>query len=291
MDITYPIIIAVAKSWFRVGLKVDMAGAENVPATGGAVIACNHNSYLDFIASGYPGERNKRYTRFMAKKEVFDHKVGGPLMRSFHHLAVDRSNGAEAFQVAVDALKSGEVVGVYPEATISRSFEIKEIKTGAVRMAAAAGVPVVPVVHFGFHRVQTKGHKRDLSRGTAVALGKPHHAVGIGDLPAPEPVPSVERQRQVEHDRRAVRHAVPMCGKGAVEQHVARAHTEAAMVARFLIAAAQNQRGIGPRMIMARNRRAGRKAVLGFHSGRIIGLIAGLRETHMAACTPGRHRS
>ncbi|TCJ30605.1 lysophospholipid acyltransferase family protein [Nocardioides jejuensis] len=180
MDITYPIIIAVAKSWFRVGLKVDMAGAENVPATGGAVIACNHNSYLDFIASGYPGERNKRYTRFMAKKEVFDHKVGGPLMRSFHHLAVDRSNGAEAFQVAVDALKSGEVVGVYPEATISRSFEIKEIKTGAVRMAAAAGVPVVPVVHFGFHRVQTKGHKRDLSRGTAVVIrvGEPYFPTG-----------------------------------------------------------------------------------------------------------------
>lgn len=181
MDITYPIIIRMAKTWFRVGgFKIDMQGTEHVPATGGAVIACNHNSYLDFIASGYPGERNKRYTRFMAKKEVFDHKVGGFFMRSFHHLPVDRSNGAEAFQVAVDALKRGEVVGVYPEATISRSFLIKEIKSGAVRMAAEAGVPVVPVVHFGFHRVQTKGHARDLSRGKAVVIrvGEPYWPKG-----------------------------------------------------------------------------------------------------------------
>lgn len=179
-DITYPIIIAAAKAWFRVGLKVDMQGAEHVPPTGGAVIACNHNSYLDFIASGYPGEQNKRYTRFMAKKEVFDHKVGGPLMRSFKHLAVDRSNGAEAFQIAVDALKRGELVGVYPEATISRSFLIKEIKSGAVRMAAAADVPVIPVVHFGFHRIQTKDHARDLSRGKAVLIrvGEPYWPKG-----------------------------------------------------------------------------------------------------------------
>jgi 1-acyl-sn-glycerol-3-phosphate acyltransferase len=185
MDITYPIIIAAAKAWFRVGLKVDMQGAEHVPESGGAVIACNHNSYLDFIASGYPGERKKRYTRFMAKKEVFDHKVGGFFMRSFHHLPVDRSNGAEAFQVAVDALQRGEIVGVYPEATISRSFLIKDIKSGSVRMASAAGVPVIPVVHFGFHRVQTKDHPRDLSRGTAVVIrvGEPYWPTG-DDVPA-----------------------------------------------------------------------------------------------------------
>lgn len=181
MDITYPIIIRMAKTWFKVGgFKIDMRGTEHVPAEGGAVIACNHNSYLDFIASGYPGETNKRYTRFMAKQEVFDHAVGGPLMRSFKHLPVDRSNGAAAFQTAVDALKAGEVVGVYPEATISRSFLIKEIKSGAVRMAAEAGVPVIPVVHFGFHRIQTKDHERDLGRGKAITIrvGEPFHPSG-----------------------------------------------------------------------------------------------------------------
>ncbi|MDO7868212.1 lysophospholipid acyltransferase family protein [Nocardioides jiangxiensis] len=171
MDITYPIIIAAAKSWFRLGgMTIDFEGWENIPSEGGAVMATNHNSYLDFIVSGYPGVKKKRYTRFMAKKEVFDHKVGGPLMRSFHHLAVDRANGAEAFQVAVDALKAGEIVGVYPEATISRSFLIKDIKSGAVRMAVEAGVPIIPVAHFGMHRVQTKGHARDLSRGKTLVI-------------------------------------------------------------------------------------------------------------------------
>lgn len=180
-DITYPIIIAAAKAWFRIGdVRIDMTGTEHIPREGGAVIACNHNSYLDFVMAGYPGEVNKRYTRFMAKREVFDHPVGGPLMRSFKHLSVDRASGAEALKIAIAACRRGEVVGVYPEATISRSFLIKDIKSGAVRIAADADVPVIPVVHFGMHRVQTKDHPRDLSRGKAVVIrvGEPFHPSG-----------------------------------------------------------------------------------------------------------------
>lgn len=180
-DITYPIIIAAAKTWFRVAdFDIRMTGTEHIPSEGGAVIACNHNSYLDFVMAGYPGERQGRYTRFMAKREVFDHAVGGPLMRSFKHISVDRSSGAAALEAAADACRRGEVVGVYPEATISRSFLIKELKTGAVRIAAASGVPVVPVVHFGAHRIQTKDHPRDLSRHKTIMIktGEPMHPTG-----------------------------------------------------------------------------------------------------------------
>lgn len=170
-DIPYRVVIATAKALFKVGgVPIDMTGTENVPATGGAVIACNHNSYLDFILAGYPGERQGRFTRFMAKQEVFDNSVSGPLMRSLKHLSVDRANGAAALQVAIEACQRGEVVGVYPEATISRSFQIKDIKTGAVRIASEAGVPIVPVVHFGAHRWQTKDRPRDLSRGKPVVI-------------------------------------------------------------------------------------------------------------------------
>lgn len=180
-DALYRLTIAAAKTWFKVGgFTIDMRGTEHIPAEGGAVLACNHMSHLDFIMAGYPGERQKRFTRFMAKKEVFDHRVGGPLMRAFKHLPVDRSSGAESLPVAIDACKRGEIVGIYPEATISRSFQIKTLKSGAVWIAAGAGVPVVPVVHFGMHRVQTKDHKRDFSRGhhIVIRVGEPFRPTG-----------------------------------------------------------------------------------------------------------------
>ncbi len=171
LDITYPPIILSGYGFFRLlNLSFVTTGGENLPRTGGAVLASNHVSYLDFIFCGYAARPAHRLVRFMAKKSTFDHRISGPLMRSMHHIPVDRSAGSHAFDRAVDSLRQGEVVGVFPEATISQSFELKEFKTGAVRMAAAAGVPVVPMITFGGQRLWTKGHKRDLERGATVSL-------------------------------------------------------------------------------------------------------------------------
>jgi 1-acyl-sn-glycerol-3-phosphate acyltransferase len=170
-DLTYPPIIAAAKLGFRaLGLRFQMSGTEHVPRSGGAVLALNHISYLDFVLGGYAGQPSKRLVRFMAKKEVFDHRVAGPLMRSMHHIPVDRAEGVASYDDGVRCLRTGEVVGIFPEATISRSFELKEFKTGAARMAAAAGVPLVPVVLWGTQRIKTKDHPRDLSRGKTIAI-------------------------------------------------------------------------------------------------------------------------
>jgi len=106
----------------------------------------------------------------MAKRELFDHRVSGPLMRSLHHINVDRSAGAASYRTALEYLKAGEVVGVFPEATISRSFELKEFKSGATRLAASAKVPIVPVILWGTQRIYTKDHARDFSRGQTIAL-------------------------------------------------------------------------------------------------------------------------
>ena len=91
-------------------------------------------------------------------------------MRSLHHIKVDRADGVGSFRTAVDFLRAGEVVGIFPEATISRAMELKELKTGAVRIAAAAGVPVVPVALWGTQRLMTKDHPRDFSRGTPIRI-------------------------------------------------------------------------------------------------------------------------
>ncbi|BCO33742.1 1-acyl-sn-glycerol-3-phosphate acyltransferase [Mycobacterium heckeshornense] len=155
-----------------------MTGVEHLPETGGAVIAINHTSYFDFTFAGLPAymQGRGRKVRFMAKQEVFDHKISGPIMRKLRHIPVDRESGAASFYKAVEMLKAGELVGVYPEATISRSFEIKELKSGAARMAIAGDVPIIPHIVWGAQRIWTKDHPKKLFRPKvpiAVAVGEP----------------------------------------------------------------------------------------------------------------------
>lgn len=163
MEPLYGSIIGVARGLFKVqGLRFDISGSSYIPAEGGAVLVMNHTGYLDFIFLGVPARLYRRFVRFMAKKEVFENAVSGPLMRGMHHIAVDRAAGEQAYSEAVAALRAGELVGVFPEATISQSFELKDFKTGCVRMAKEAGVPLVPVVCWGSQRVWTKGGKKNL---------------------------------------------------------------------------------------------------------------------------------
>ena len=170
-ELVYAPIVTIAPLVFAgLGLDLDVRGAENIPRTGGAVIASNHVSYLDFIFVGLGAHPAKRYVRFMAKDSVWKHPVGGPLMRGMKHIPVNREAGAESFKVALEAARSGEVVGVFPEATISRSFELKDFKSGAPRMAMDAGVPLIPVVVWGTQRLMTKGRPKDFSRGKAVSV-------------------------------------------------------------------------------------------------------------------------
>jgi 1-acyl-sn-glycerol-3-phosphate acyltransferase len=176
-ELVYPPVIGFAKLFWRyLGLKLTITGQENIPAEGGAILAINHVGYLDFALAGTALIPSKRYVRFMAKKEIFDNKLAGPLMKGMHHISVDRSAGSSSFVAAMRALRAGEFIGIFPEGTISVSFEIKEIKSGAVRLAMGAGVPIIPVIVWGSQRVWTKGVRRNLRRQKVpitIALGKP----------------------------------------------------------------------------------------------------------------------
>ena len=185
----YGTVIQIVRLIFRIqGLKITTSGVENLPTSGGAVIAINHTGYLDFMLAGLPAYEQGlgRKVRFMAKQEVFDQKITGPIMRSLRHIPVDRSSGAGSYEAAVRNLKDGELVGVYPEATISRSFEIKEFKSGAARMAVEAGVPIVPHIVWGAQRVWTKDHPKKLFRPKVpitVLVGEPiEPTLGIAEL-------------------------------------------------------------------------------------------------------------
>lgn len=173
----YPPVIGLAKASFRVlGIRTRLTGLEHVPAEGGAVLASNHVGYLDFVFAGLaPWEAHRRLTRFMAKESIFSHPVAGPLMRGMHHIPVDRAAGSASLRAALRALQDGEVVGLFPEATVSQSFTVKPIRSGALRMAASARVPVLPAAVWGTQRLLGKGTPRDLSRGqtVSVAVGEP----------------------------------------------------------------------------------------------------------------------
>ncbi|SBT50043.1 lysophospholipid acyltransferase family protein [Micromonospora narathiwatensis] len=184
-ELVYPPVIAAAKTMFRVlDLRLTIEGSQHVPRTGGAVLASNHVSYLDFIFCGYGAQESHRLVRFMAKESVFRHKVSGPLMRGMKHIPVNRAAGAGSYQTAVTALRSGEVVGVFPEATISRSFTVKELKSGAARMAQQAAVPLLPVAVWGTQRLWTKGRPRTLTRRhtpITILVGEPMDPAGYPD--------------------------------------------------------------------------------------------------------------
>jgi 1-acyl-sn-glycerol-3-phosphate acyltransferase len=176
-ELVYRPVIGAALGLFKaLDLKIDTQGSENIPRTGGAVLVSNHISYLDFIFDGLVALPQKRLVRFMAKESVFRHKISGPLMRGMKHIPVDREQGEDAYRHALESLRSGEIIGVFPEATISESFTLKSFKSGAARLAQEAGVPLIPMALWGTQRLWTKGKPRNFRRNhipVTIRVGEP----------------------------------------------------------------------------------------------------------------------
>lgn len=166
------------------GTRITYHGLQNIPSVGGAVVAINHTGYIDFLPAALAAMYRGRRMRFMIKAEMQDVKVVNFLIRHTRTIPVDRRAGAGAYAVAVDRLRAGDLVGVYPEATISRSFELKDFKTGAARMALESGAPIVPLIVWGAQRIWTKDHPRQLGRHgipITVAVGRSFPASGTVD--------------------------------------------------------------------------------------------------------------
>ena len=119
-----------------------------------------HFGYLEFaLVEWVTWLHNRRRIRFMAQQRAFDRPLVGTLLRGMRHIPVDMTAGAAAYENAVAALAKGELLGVFPEAGVSASFTVRELKTGAARLAADAGVPIIPVAIWGGHRLLTKNRK------------------------------------------------------------------------------------------------------------------------------------
>lgn len=178
-DRTYRWVNAIFGLLFRLmGYRFDVRGAEHLPREGPGVVAGNHIGFLDFTFIGYAARERGRLVRFMSKTSVFQVPVVGRLMRAMRHVPVDRRSGARAYRRSLELVDAGELVGIFPEATISRSWLLKPFKRGAAGVAVNRRVPLIPVVVWGGHRVLTVDGRRSLRRRIpiTISVGAPLHA-------------------------------------------------------------------------------------------------------------------
>lgn len=171
---------------FEAGFKamaIDLrsSGHEHLPASGPAVLATNHVSYVDFCFVMLAPPRPRREVRFLARREFFELPVVGAALRELGQIPVDVHGDARAAAAdATSALERGEIVGVHPEGTISPSFVPRRGKSGAVRLADAVGAPIVPAAIWGSQRLLTKGRQPRPPRGVTVMVryGEPFRPHG-----------------------------------------------------------------------------------------------------------------
>jgi 1-acyl-sn-glycerol-3-phosphate acyltransferase len=150
---TIKVIEAILRPPLAAITKKDYQGLENIPEHGGFVLAANHNSHVDpFLLARFVLDIG-HVPRYLAKEGLFTHKLTGPILRGADQIPVARySDGAaNALAPTVEALESGKPVIIYPEGTITRDPDAWPMsgRTGAVRAALAAGVPLIPVCQSG----------------------------------------------------------------------------------------------------------------------------------------------
>jgi 1-acyl-sn-glycerol-3-phosphate acyltransferase len=171
VDLVYPAVIALSRLLFAtLGLRIAVVGGHHIPSSGPAILMSNHVSFLDFVFVGLAARPGRRYVRFLTRYDVWDNALAGPAMTGMHHIPVDRAAPAGAYLEARGALRRGEVVGVFPEAGISRSFTVRPLMPGAVALARDTGAPLLPVAIWGPQRISTIGHPMSLRRRRPVSI-------------------------------------------------------------------------------------------------------------------------
>lgn len=181
----YRLVVLVLHRPMRHGIRWTIEGLDHLPSSGPALLASNHISYLDPLAMAYVTNEIGRPVVFLAKSELYEKRLMGKAMRAMGHISVARGTGdTGALDAAVAALGQGEIIGVFPEGTISNDLNPMAGKTGVARIARLAQVPVIPLGLWGTHRLLSSGRKPPARFRVAVTavLGEPV-LVGPDDNP------------------------------------------------------------------------------------------------------------
>jgi len=148
---------AILKPLFFLTTKPEWRDGEKLPATGGCIVALNHVTKIDPLTAAHFVYDHGRLPRYLAKADLFQNKALARFLRGAGQIPVERlsANAVGAFDAAVTAVRAGECIVVYPEGTITRDPDMWPMKgkSGAARIALATGAPVIPVGHWGAHRI------------------------------------------------------------------------------------------------------------------------------------------
>lgn len=153
----FRLAVAIARPPLMALTRRDWRGAQHLPDSGGFVVVSNHLSHLDPFTLAHFLYDNGYPVRFLGKESVFRIPVAGSIVRAARQIPVHRESGDAtlAFSAAVAAVREGECVGIYPEATLTRDPALWPMqgKTGAARIALITGCPVIPVAQWGPHEI------------------------------------------------------------------------------------------------------------------------------------------
>jgi 1-acyl-sn-glycerol-3-phosphate acyltransferase len=161
---SYRLAVRLLRPPLTVLTRRDWRGAENLPADSGFVACSNHLSYLDPLTLAHFLVDHGCPPRFLAKQAVFEVPVIGRIVAGAGQIPVKRGSVdvARSLDAAVEAVRSGECVAVYPEGTLTRDPNLWPMtgKTGAARIALTTGAPVVPIGQWGAQEVLAPYGKR-----------------------------------------------------------------------------------------------------------------------------------
>lgn len=163
---------------FRLLWGMRYLNVENIPTTGGVIIAANHQTYLDPFWLGGPVPV---YARFLAWDKVFDWPVAGTLMRLLGAWPLQMQKGdRRAIRRSLQWLRGGGALVIFPEG--GRAFsdgEMQEFKVGAARLALEANVPVLPITIRGGNRVWPRGWRYPRLGRIEIIYHPLHHLKGL----------------------------------------------------------------------------------------------------------------
>lgn len=171
---------AIIKPLVATWLRVSVEGVENIPRKGPVIIAFNHISLLDAFVAAYVVDKAGRRPRFLAKSELFHDKRIAWILTGTKQIEVKRGSRAApvALDHALDALKKGEAIVVFPEGTVTTDPELKPMagRAGAARLALASGAPIVPAALWGTQNLWPKGYSKHWwppKQDVVVRVGQP----------------------------------------------------------------------------------------------------------------------
>ena len=197
----YRLAIAIVRPLLMLFTRREWSGAENLPSEGGYVVCPNHYSFVEPLVFGHFLVDNGHSPRYLGKVEVFRLPIVGPIVRRADQIPVYRESerASDAYRAAVEAVRAGKGVAIYPEGTLTRDPDLWPMrgKTGAARVALETQCPVIPVATWGAQEILYPYGKRlrllprktvKVRAGRPVPLddlyGKPMTAAVLGEATA-----------------------------------------------------------------------------------------------------------